>query len=201
MLHIKPRHKDTARIVSKLVSPKKEIWEDNSWRPLHKLIKTNALNGPTSWADQNIQSDGSDWLACKEVSINIINLGWQKFCSWNPVCKSYLCIWLSHPFSDVGISWTEALPQCSPSCRCSSYIRRSRSKWWPLKYLFKRRLLSIRPFTLWGVRWVVMFSFLCKFWLPIWRQISCSISPTASETCQCFTKHHDWADAPQCIVS
>ena len=41
------------------------------------------------------------------------------------------------------------------------------------------------------------------FQLPIWLHRSCSISRTAAAggTCyKCFTKHHDWADAPECTL-
>ena len=59
----------------------------------------------------------------------------------------------------------------------------------------------------WSVTWlqntlyVVMFCFVfCqKFWLPVGLHSNCSISPTASGTCQkCFTKYRNWGDETQC---
>ena len=47
--------------------------------------------------------------------------------------------------------------------------------------------------TLWGVRSVMMFSFLFfwKFWSPTVLHNSGSISPMTGRTCKkCYTKHH-----------
>ena len=44
------------------------------------------------------------------------------------------------------------------------------------------------------------FVFVRKFWLIIVLHNSCSIRPTSGGTCQnCFTKHHECADTPECI--
>ena len=57
--------------------------------------------------------------------------------------------------------------------------------------------------TLCDVRPVAIFCFVTflKFQLPIERHNSCRTNPTACGTCQkCYTKHHDWVDAPHCTV-
>ena len=59
---------------------------------------------------------------------------------------------------------------------------------------------QISSCTMWGVRdhSVAMFSFVFfrMFRIPIGLHNSCSISPTAGETCQkCSTKYHDWVNA------
>ena len=78
----------------------------------------------------------------------------------------------------------------------------SKNKYAPLSHHgWSLDRVGIKGYTLRGVYSVAMFCFVFfpKLRLPIGLHSSCSISPTANETCQkCSTKYHDRVDAPQC---
>ena len=63
--------------------------------------------------------------------------------------------------------------------------------------------VGVSNHTPWVIHSVMMFCsvFFLKSQLPLGLYNYCSISPTAGATCQkCFSKHHDWADAPECTT-